>query len=177
MAREVVIYTWCDVCFGRHQERNEGEEFTLALSELGMNKPLTLSMCEAHRKEFYDDLRDLLQEFGQKTEPRAAKKTPTTGATSGTAKTGRPSREELTCPECGHQAPNKSALASHARHMHSTSVAELTGEPTPYVCPECQRQFSRPQGLGAHRRSVHGVAGTSSHPNGKRAQAADETLV
>lgn len=173
MAREVVVYTWCDPCFGNDGNRTEGEEVTVALGELGISKPLTLSLCPEHRVEFYDDLRDLLKEFGQKTEGTTSSRR---SSPSSTSKTGRPSREDLTCSDCGHMAPNKNALATHVRSMHSTTLAEQTGAPTPHECPECGRHFERPQGLAAHRRTVHGVKGKKVGKK-KVAPAADETLV
>lgn len=169
MAREVVIYTWCDVCFGRDDVRTDGAEFQVALGELGINKPLTVSLCEPHRKEVYDALRDLLQEYGQKGEDAAPPK-----KKGGGGKIGRPSVEDLTCPDCGHKAPNKTALGSHVRGRHQTTLAELTGAPTPYECPECNRGFDTPQGRGTHRRKAHGVTAAKKK---KKDQPEDQTLV
>jgi uncharacterized C2H2 Zn-finger protein len=66
----------------------------------------------------------------------------------------------MRCPECGHVSPNRSALQSHVRGQHNTSLAKLLGEKT-LTCPECGQDCAKPQGLAAHRRTAHGIT-----PNG-----------
>lgn len=154
MPKELVVNNWCDPCYAA-DEKVPGEEVTVALGDLGRMKPRTMLLCERHRKEFYEPLRELAEQHGD---------------TSGEAPTvkpqakrggGRPSIAELTCPVCGHQATTKDALRAHARAAHDKSLAELKGEPLPHECPECSRRFENGQGLAAHRRTQHGVAGAS----------------
>jgi hypothetical protein len=160
MAREVTINTWCDNHLKRHEERVPGEEVIVALGELGIHKQLTLALCEPCRKEFYEPLRELLWQYGQRV---GAGDEPVTQP----SKRVRPAPEEwLDCPApgCNHRSPNKNALGSHVRSMHDTTLAELLGAPTPFKCPDCDRAFTAPQGLGVHRQRVHGVDGKDSHP-------------
>lgn len=67
------------------------------------------------------------------------------------------------CPVdgCEKVSNSRTGLASHVRHVHGISLAEVIGAPTPYLCPDCPRAFSHRQGLGAHRRSAHGAASGS----------------
>lgn len=164
MAREIVTRIWCDVCLkkGDHVEAEETPPVVV-----GTFKARTVALCEKDRKEFYDPFRDVLVELGQVI-PSGAIDAPTPRKGIG----GRPTLEDLTCkaPECGHQAPNKAALASHVRNMHDTTIAELEGLPLNYECPECQRKFERPQGLAAHRRTTHGVPGQNAHANTAKAK-------
>lgn len=154
MPRQLTITDYCDPCFAEGQH-SEAAEFNIALGELGINKPRTILLCERHRKEHYDGLRDLLRDYGS-TKPLDA-----TPASSGRKK-GRPSTSDLTCSLCGHTSPNRAALASHTRNMHDQNLAVMEGQPANYECPECHNTFVRPQGLAAHRRSTHGVEGATA---------------
>ena len=137
---------------------------------MGKNEVGTYEQLRAHRKELFEPLKDVLTNLGQVV--------PTTLRVPGGVESprkgigGRPSAEDLVCSECGHQAPNKAALASHVRSMHDTSLAELEGLPLDYECPECGRKFNRPQGMAAHRRSTHGVPGKDVHANASKGKAA-----
>lgn len=152
MAREVVVHLWCDPCLAEDQHV-EGQELPpLHLPELTGNRPRVAAVCERHYKELYQPLLDLLEEHGQPVDEE--------GNPTAVRGKGRPRKSDqpMSCPSCGHTSPNRGALASHVKLMHSTTLAELLGEGT-LTCPECGQQCARPQGLSAHRRSVHGIEG------------------
>lgn len=168
MAREVILRTWCDICLNEDDLQEEGVELApLHLPELGGNKRRVLALCEVHRKGIYQPLLEALEEHGQMvdedgnpTGPRGPYKKKQGGAQAQANAT----QGSLTCPAegCDHISPNRSALSSHVRNMHDTTLSVLQGLDTPYQCPECGLKSSRPQGIAAHRRKVHGVLGTSA---------------
>jgi hypothetical protein len=153
MAREVIVKTWCDPCLGE-DAHSEGRELpALHLPELPGPKPRVIALCERHEKEVYQPLLNLLLEYGQPVDDDGNPSGPRGryGQASGP--------DAVTCPDCGHVSPNRSALSSHSRGQHGKSLAQLLGLPAPYICPECDYASNRPQGLAAHRRAVHGVVG------------------
>lgn len=177
MAREIVTNIWCDPCFqGPDQERNEGEEVTIALNGTA---PKVMALCDRHRKELYIPLAAALTEYGQRTEGSArGGKTRPAGATSGRPTAAAPATAgplagkghggEHKCPECDYAGPTRDALNSHLTNYHDTSLAEVeaaaAGETLPYACDveDCARTFPAPQGKGAHMRAKHGILGANS---------------
>lgn len=166
MPKELVINPWCDPCY-EADERVLGEEVTLAFGDLGRMRPRVMLLCERHRKEFYDPLRELAEKFGD-----TSGEAPTVKPSGRKGVGGRPSVADLTCPECGHVTPSKDALRSHARSSHDKSLAELKGDELPFECPDCSRRFENAQGVAAHRRSAHGVVGTSKNSAATKAAKA-----
>lgn len=153
MAREVIVKTWCDVCLDA-DENEEGRELPpLLLPELPGNKARVVALCDVHEKQLYTPLVDLLLEHGQMVDEEGNP----TGPRGKYGKAGG----GMTCPECGHQSPNRGALSSHTKNMHGKALAELLGEGT-YTCPECGQKCAKPQGLAAHRRAAHGIVGASA---------------
>lgn len=63
MPKEVVVNQWCDPCY-QDGEHTEAEEVTIALGDLARMRPRTVLLCERHRKEHYEPLRELLEAFG-----------------------------------------------------------------------------------------------------------------
>jgi hypothetical protein len=160
MAREVIVKTWCDPCLAEDVNEEGTELAPILLPELGGTKPRVVAVCEVHRKELYQPLLDLLAEHGQMVDEDGNP----TGPRGSYKKRANSTQGPLTCPAegCDHSSPNRSALSSHVRNMHDTTLSVLQGEETPYECPECGLKSARPQGIAAHRRKVHGVVGTSA---------------
>jgi hypothetical protein len=160
VAREVIVRTWCDPCLAEDRQEDGVELAPLLLPELGGTKARVVALCEVHRKELYQPLLDLLEEHGQMVDEEGNP----SGPRGAYKKRALASPEALSCPAegCDHISPNRSALSSHVRNMHGTTLSALNGEPTPYECPECGLKSARPQGIAAHRRKVHGVIGTSA---------------
>lgn len=159
MAREVIVRTWCDPCLAEDVQEDGVELAPLLLPELGGTKPRVVALCEVHRKELYQPLLDLLEEHGQMVDEEGNPSGP-----RGKYTRAKDVPNPLGCPAegCSHESPNRSALSSHVRNMHDTTLSVLLGEETPYECPECGLKSARPQGIAAHRRKVHGVLGTSA---------------
>jgi predicted RNA-binding Zn-ribbon protein involved in translation (DUF1610 family) len=182
VARLVIVRTLCDPCLETEAEVDGEELAPLKLPEIS-GRPRVLTLCEVHRKEFYDPLVEILKELGQPVDeegnaagPRGHYK-PRKGAAKKSAPAPAPHEEpaassELACPACGKVSVNKSALQSHTRSAHDKTLAELRGEELPFKCPECGRDFSRPTGLGAHRFRTHGVQGSSKDAKASREAAA-----
>lgn len=152
MPKELVVNAWCDPCF-REGERVEAEEVTVALGHLGNMKPQVMLLCERHRKEHYDPLLTLLEEFGQASDK--AKKAGSIPKAEG----GDPGNSP--CPQCGHVAPNRSALGHHARSAHQMTITELLDEPVRFICKHCPSGpgtgYGSGTGFSAHRRAAHGL--------------------
>lgn len=83
---------------------------------------------------------------------------------------GSAASNPMPCPVCGKTSANRSALLSHVRGQHGTTLAALEGKPADHKCPECGATFTTPQGMGAHRFRTHGTAGASA--DSKAGQAA-----
>lgn len=171
MAREVLIQWWCDPCLADDVKTPGRELSPLQLPELTGKRPRVITLCEQHEKELYTPLVELLEEHGQPVDeegnPTGKGRTPSSATPA--------YMEPITCPDCGHEAPNRSALSSHSRGQHGKTLGELLGLPLPHVCPECDYRSSRPQGLAAHRRQKHGVIGENTKAKArKRAADADQ---
>lgn len=177
MAKEVISYTWCDICLDRDDARVEAEEVTIQLAAL---KPRVLALCEVHTKEIITPLREILQELGQVD----------TTATVATTRTPSANRQagQFFCPEpsCGKMYHYKQSLRNHCRENHGTTLNELLkvhgesqrgGDTTlpgtdpsaaeEFACdqPGCNvaydpAEYAKPaQALGLHRKKVHGLSG------------------
>lgn len=181
------IITLCDV-HELNDEEVTGEGWTVSLQAPGEGKPVTweVDLCADDGKGLRD-LAVMLDAVGRVVDgPRrkvatAARKAarrdaqgpagPPAHAAPRPSKYGLPpveaphTAEGYPCPVegCGKLPATRKALMSHLQHYHDgLSLAEATGQPTPYACPDCERRFSHPTGLGAHRRAAHGhVAGGS----------------
>ena len=184
MPKIVITNSLCDPCY-RDGEQVEGEEVVIALGDLARFKAQTMLMCERHRKEFYEPLRDLLDEFGASTEggPVFASTKARKDRVSGPFK--------CQVDNCG-AAPlkNVGSFNAHVRQMHGLTRGEyvgLYGEPTALgqdalpvdatpigeseakcEVPGCGKVYShelgnnRPlQALGVHLARVHGISAES----------------
>lgn len=164
MAREVIVRTWCDPCLANDVQEEGTELPPLTLPGLTGNKRRVLALCDVHRKEVYQPLLELLEEHGQMVDDEGNPSGPRGPYKTRGASQGNSTQGSLTCPAegCDHTSPNRSALSSHVRNMHDTTLSVLQGLDTPFECPECGLKSARPQGIAAHRRKVHGILGTSA---------------
>lgn len=141
-----VILSLCDLHMAR-DEQVPGIPWVVSLGQ-GPARPLvrTVDLCDDCAKTMRE-LHDLLDRYGRKSDA------PMPSPSLAPSKQPDPHK----CPACAYVAPNRSALSSHARNKHDTSLAELAGEPTPYECPArgCGRAFNRPQGVSIHVRRSH----------------------
>ena len=180
MARQVIVRVLCDPCLENELEVEGDELPPLKLPEF-TGRPRVMTLCEVHRKEFYDPFAELLAKLGQPVDdegnaskPRGPykkrKKSASSDSSSSSEEEPAPAQEEtpavetaegIACPTCGHVSPNRAALSAHTRTQHGKTLAELEGKPLPFSCPECGDHFSTAKGQGAHRFRVHGVKGTS----------------
>ena len=190
MAKEIVSYTWCDVCLNAEEEvRSEADEVTIQIDTL---KPRALALCETHNKELLEPLRQALLDLGQKVDQMVA------------AAPGRPATilgaEPIMCELCGGGPyKGKGSRASHVRSTHGIDqreyrrrVAEMRGEePAPESPAEslfsdteeipdafkCDvdgcgkvydpRKYERPaQALGMHKAKSHGIRGRRHEAKG-----------
>ena len=184
MPKLVIVNSLCDPCY-RDGENTEGEEVVIALGDLARSKAQTMLLCERHRKEFYEPLRDLLDEFGAAVEGG-----PVLSSTKARKdKEAGPFR--CLADECT-AAPlkNVGSFNAHVRQKHGLTrgaYVEIFGEPTPLGqealpvdttpigdsearcdVPGCGKVYShelgnnRPlQALGVHLARVHGISAES----------------
>lgn len=190
MAKEVMTYTWCDICL-EQDERTDAEEFTIQINAL---KPRLLALCDKHRTEVLDPVRNLLPDL-PKAEPAPVSE-PTRRRGVGRPVVFQPNAEEgrYQCTLCPGQRSyaNARGLRSHGLSMHGMRAAEFAqalanpeahqealqaepdsdlfaegGEISEYKCEVCGQEFphsqySRPsQALGMHKARAHGIAGKS----------------
>lgn len=141
MPKEVIITSWCDPCFAEDVKTESTYEEPVTL---GSMKARTVLMCERHYKELVEPLRELLLAHGQIVEHTKRQSSSQSEAAG-----------EFTCPDCGHVAPTRAALGSHGRSKHDKSLAEMLGEPAPYVCDTCGRKFGKPRALTMHMSRSH----------------------
>lgn len=132
MPKEVVINAWCDPCY-REGEHTPAEEVTAALGDLARMRPQGLLLCERHRKEFYEPLRELLEEFGAQVgdAPTPVKKT-RAKARRGSNYGPFPAGEwECPLPDCdATDLKDKTAVQRHTRMIHGVMLGDVLAEST-----------------------------------------------
>lgn len=156
MVREVI--TWCSPCFAE-DVREQATTVVIALDAL---KPRALDVCERHRKELVEPLRELLSEMGVIVDSS----TPAPQSRSSSYS------YEHACSfdGCGKSFKSSKSLSTHRRVVHNIdSEGKPRGDESKlkHQCPDpdCDRGFDTPQGLGAHRAKLHGYV--SPHNKGK----------
>lgn len=113
MPREIKTYDWCDPC-AEKGDQTPGEQ-TPPITIGNISKPRTLLLCEAHRKEYLDGLRDLINDWGELKETAAQQRAEVSG-------TG-----EFPClvPGCAKPMYHyKSSLRNHLRQTHNMTQTE-----------------------------------------------------
>jgi hypothetical protein len=141
------IVTLCDM-HGARDEDQPGSPYDLAIRVGGKRfEFVTVDLCESCAK----GLVDVFAEISQVGRPFDGDPTE---AVAKRAKHGVGRRPlETNCPECGHDAPTRSALRSHVTSAHGQTIGELEGSEKS-ECPECHREFAGRAALGSHMR-VH----------------------
>jgi len=132
MPKEVVVNAWCDPCY-RDGVHTPGEEVTLALGDLARFKPQVMLLCEPHRKEFYEPIRELLEEYGAATGTDASTPVPAKRRSSTRTRSayGPYPEGEWPCPypDCDRQdLPNKEALQRHIRMVHGVTLGDFLAQ-------------------------------------------------
>ena len=142
MPKEIVVNAWCDPCYAEG-EHSPGDEVTIAVADLARMKPRTLLLCERHRKEVYDPLREFLVVYGVATDtdaptPSPAKRRATSTRTR--SDYGPYPEGEWVCPhpECDRSdLKDKEKLQRHMRADHEITLGDFLAqhggvvEPTP----------------------------------------------
>jgi hypothetical protein len=132
MAREVIIKAWCDPCIEKG-DRVEGREVGVFISDaLGkpIGKPVLLTACEMHEKEFLSPLRDLIAELDLPLVEKVLSEPPAKPKKSG----GVDDPQVCKWPDCGTTLKNRSTLAVHVNNQHNVTMAEYrqhVGEAAP----------------------------------------------
>ena len=124
--KHIQVIAFCD---GEHEERTRA--VTERTIKIDGGEPVLLDLCEPCDKPFLDML--VLMERGAVVERTKGPK----GKRSGTpSRETRPSRlpgmdvTNLTCPECGHVSPSRSALGQHTRSRHGKGLKEYADKPS-----------------------------------------------
>lgn len=183
MASEIVVQTfqWCDICL--KTEDQEPQHTPATFSQVIMLGPQAalLELCEMHAKEVIGQLGELLEMFGDPTDPKVAvalqmkpgkPRKPAQQqlfAEPATNALGRP-RLTTVCPIDHTDYETRSRLGVHLRNVHNTTLRELEGHPPAelLVCKHCpdRAEFRGLVGLGSHQRSTHPVEYAREHPAG-----------
>lgn len=185
MARELTMNLWCDVCLAAGDREQAEGEYTITVVGVLQSRPRLVALCERHRKEHYDPIVTLLQDFSSVPDaaPKATKKAAAAAAASGgreksaedpsrgtTAGVLRGGGGEI-CPKCGHELTGLPGMQRHAVEDHGRTLAQLQGVPTPFACEEtgeddegpwiengkCQMAFRFAQHLALHMSRTHGT--------------------
>lgn len=150
-----VLIRYCD----QHQtadENVEGAQWELTITPPGEKTVgFDVDLCPDCSKP----LRDLIEHFDDiaRTLKRPAGKAP--AANGQAAELDDQDVHVCPFPDCGHPAPTRSALGSHARLMHKMRLSQLLGEKPQFVCLVCDDRppFAKGQGFAAHRRAAHSL--------------------
>lgn len=160
MAQKII--TLCDPHLSEHDEEVPGEPYRVGIQEPGGRwRFLEIDLCKADAAEMgqfatwidqYGREFDPPMDTGRKRGPYRRRESPSEGPGEST-RTVEPGT--FPCPVCEYVGRSKSALTSHAQRTHGKRLAELSGEPMPFVCEACGKGFTRSQGLGVHKRTQH----------------------
>lgn len=154
MATQVITRTLCDFCQADDVERPDAERVVISIDA----NRWEVDVCKTHGQPL-QDLADTLAEHGRKVPMR-----PITASTTKTPRQARGSvYDSVTqadddgmyrCPAegCPSMLGNRGSLLAHARQVHKVTLAELTGQPTPFACERCHKRYPNKQGLAMHRR-------------------------
>jgi len=165
-----VISTLCDECLEAGEE-TPGDTYGIVLEVPGAKPaPYLIDVCDVHAKP-YRDLLETLANVGRRADrksplPRSvsASRPVQPGGEAG-AQAAPVTGEELPCPACGHVSPNRSALRSHARAAHSSTLDTLEGKPTAECPAGCGQVLAmRAQGITAHLVRSHGLTKAEAAP-------------
>jgi hypothetical protein len=159
MAQKII--TLCDPHLSEHDEEVPGEPYRVGIQEPGGRwRFLEIDLCKADAAEM-GQFATWIDQYGREFDP------PREPGRRGRKPGPRPRIEEagevtrtvepgtFPCPVCDYVGRTKSALTSHAPRVHGKRLAELSGEPMPFVCEACGKGFTRSQGLGVHKRTQH----------------------
>jgi len=127
MPKEVVVNAWCDPCYSEG-DHTPAEEVTITLADVARSRPQVLLLCERHRKEHYEPLRELLEEFGM-TAGMDAPVRPVKSRRSPVRVEYGPFPEgawECPYPDCDAADLNgKDRVQRHMRQVHGVSLGEF----------------------------------------------------
>lgn len=158
MATELITRIWCDRHLSEKDEQVTGRSWALLVSgpeQPAQRTPRTVDLCEDCAQDLgLAAVRDLIDEYGldgsgHRGKPKGAASRAAAPAPARTAES------EISCPDCDHVAASRSNLAAHGRRAHGKTIAELLGEPTPFVCPVCGQGFGLAQSMALHRTRTH----------------------
>lgn len=190
MAREVVTYSWCDVCLDKDDKRVEGKEVGPLLLP-GMRQPKSVDLCDEHYADLFAALAVVVEAHGKPMQSEASVKIPKRVQGSKEERDGVVFRCKV--PGCtGYRArteglPSRDKLRGHAYKMHGMNLIEYqerygivqpeaSGEPLqqpalpmeaeepeepPLECEVCGKPY--PRGLYARPAQALGVHRARSH--------------
>lgn len=141
MAKEVVVNAWCDAHLGDSDGvvRVPGKPHTITVDDVG---PLELDLCDEHVAALVRPLLDAVLAWGA---PQSAN---LPGA--------QHEKTRHQCRICDKTAPSRSALGTHYRTEHDTTLDDVEGTTT-IRCTECGKGYGRVQGVMQHMRNAHGM--------------------
>ena len=155
MATELITLTYCDIHLQDKDEQVPGQAYP-GFEGSGQS----IDLCEecAQVRIAVQVMYDTYGAKGKRTQRPQRQ-----------SKAGDPGAISCPRPDCDGTAKNQDSLASHARHVHGVSLAQLMGKPTPFACEVegCGRAFSTPAGLGRHVTMSH-----QGNPAGKGRRSA-----
>jgi len=167
MAQSLVIRNQCDICLADGKETpadtysvdvqivaSDPDVYKPATSipPVGNPRPFVVELCPEHASPLAEAVLAVLK-FGRPPE-RTPAKAPA-GATPAKPRRDQQPAALPPCPECGRVAPSLSALRTHLREHHDTSLASVGLEPANFTCADCGDAFAAGQGYASHVRRWH----------------------
>ena len=125
MPRELIVKSWCDVCYADGQSV-EGREVAAVIAdpEARTIRPVLLTVCEVHDKEYVAPLQQILEaldlplvEKVHEATPAAPRKPPSKSSAYDPQTCEFP-MEDRPNGICGFESKNRNALAAHVRAQH-----------------------------------------------------------
>lgn len=141
----------CDFC----SEQHDGQTLPIAID----SKTYEADICPEQKlllvqrlQPFLEVSRSVPRGLALRTKPVAAPTAPKPSHRY----PAPPTKEELTCKDCGQYFPNRQAISAHTRSLDDTRGGGCSGVmPTDFVCEECPRGFSQRVKYAEHMWDMH----------------------
>lgn len=118
MAKEIRVIAWCD---GNHDEDDRVQADNSVTLAFGRGKPRTVDLCDPCNKELIHPVMELFGTYGVVGDGSIETGLGVKPKSKGGLMRHAPAPP---CPECGHQAPTRSALGQHLKNQHGTGIKD-----------------------------------------------------
>lgn len=152
-----VIETYCDGCLVDGQ-KVPAKTYRASVGVVGTKHPTyDIDLCDDHAKPLVVML-EAFEESGRVVGGKRGRPSKVLASPNQASSPSSVSRDLSRCPVdgCGYTGQGtKSALSSHLRSAHDTTIAAAFGEELPFACDVCGNRFAKAQAVAAHRARSH----------------------